>query len=257
MSKLAPRLFGKTAIICGSTLGIGYSIAKEFVTQGAKIMICSRKQKNVDKALDNLKLIAEENGFPRSNIHGITCHVKKKEDRIGLVEETLGAFGTFNTLVHNVAVNPHFGPISEIKEDVFDKIFETNLKTPVMFTIEALSYLKKSSNASILFISTAAAMVHIEGITAYAMSKAAINRLVMSLSYELGPYNIRVNGLAPGIIDTKFGDVLTGNEKSLKSVITYSQLGRVGKADEMGGPAAFLCSDEASYITGHILVARG
>ncbi|XP_075255727.1 dehydrogenase/reductase SDR family member 4-like [Convolutriloba macropyga] len=251
------RLLGKVSVITASTDGIGFAIAKRFLKEGSKVVISSRKQQNVDSALEKLVKVADELNIPPTNLHGLVCHVGKSEDRVILVDETVKKFGGLNILVSNAAVSPAFGNIYDVDEKAFDKIMDTNVQASFLLCKEALPHLRKAGNGSILFVSSIGAYLPLPGVGAYCVSKTALLGLTKNLATEFARFGIRVNCLAPGIIKTKFSEPLTGNEAATELYMKVIPMQRFGDPDEMGGPAVFLCSDDASYVTGETLMATG
>lgn len=252
MTQVYPdRLKGKVAVVTASTQGIGYSIAKRLALEGASVVISSRRQANVDKALQNLKDLKLE------RVHGITCHVGKEEDRLNLLKVAKDHFGGIDILVSNAAVNPYFGPILDTPEDAWDKIFEINVKSTFFLAKETVPYLQERGGGSIILVASIAGFLPINFLGAYSISKTAILGLTKALSHTVSGEGIRVNGIAPGIIETKFSSALTENEEILKKNLSSVSMGRVGQPDECAGAVAFLSSDDASYITGENMVIAG
>jgi dehydrogenase/reductase SDR family protein 4 len=247
------KLNGKIAIVTASTDGIGLSIAKRLVNDGAKVMISSRKQKNVEKALNEFY----KSGVSQENLKGIVCHVGNKEDRSKLIQETLSQFGGIDILVSNAAANPHFGPVLECPESSWDKIFEINVKAPFLLTQEVHPHLVERKGGNVVIISSIAAFQPMQLLGAYSVSKTALLGLTKVLSQQLGAENIRVNCICPGVIRTSFSKLMTETPEIHDRVISETALGRVGNPDEIGGIVSFLCSEDASYITGENFAVTG
>lgn len=247
MSSTPGRLKDRTALVTASTDGIGFAIAKRLAEDGATVFISSRKQENVSQALEKLK------GLP---VFGTTCHVAKKEDRDKLFALVAKERGSLDFLVSNAAVNPCFGPMIDTPEDAWDKIFEVNVKSAFLLTREALPLMKKSKCASIVFISSIGGYQTLAALGAYSVSKTALLALTKGLAEELAP-SVRVNCVCPGIIETKFSSALTTNEGIAEEALKRVPLRRFGQTDEISGVVSFLCSPDASYITGESIVAAG
>lgn len=244
------RLEGKVAIVTASTHGIGYSIAKRLAQEGANVMISSRKESNVKKALNEL---LEED----LNVAGVTCHVGKAEDRKKLFDETLSKFGGLDILVSNAAVNPVVASVLNSPEDAWDKIFDINVKSTYLLMKESLPHLQKSKSPSVIIISSVAGYQPFDLLGAYSVSKTALLGLCKAAAENLSLYKIRVNCIAPGIIKTKFSEPLYSSESAYEAAMEKIPLKRLGMPDEIGSIAAFLASDDASYITGETIVASG
>lgn len=244
------RLQGKVAIVTASTEGIGFSIAKRLAEDGASVVVSSRKQKNVDSAVNSLKKLNLE-------VLGVKCHVGLKEDRKTLLDETIKKYGKLNILVSNAAANPAMGGVLECGEAEWDKIFDVNVKSSFMLAKECLPYLKKSKGSSIVFVSSISGFDPFELLGAYSVSKTALIGLTKAAAKEVAPIGIRVNCIAPGIIRTKFSRALYESETALDMALSKIPMGRLGECNEIAGIASFLVSDDASYITGEAIVGSG
>ncbi|KAI8040754.1 hypothetical protein M5D96_006697 [Drosophila gunungcola] len=226
------RLAGKVAVVTASTDGIGFAIAKRLAEDGASVVISSRKQKNVDSALAELRKL-------NLNVHGLKCHVSEPQDRKQLFEETIGKFGKLNILVSNAATNPAVGGVLECDEKVWDKIFDVNVKSSYLLAKEALPLLRQQKDSSIVFVSSIAGYDAFELLGAYSVSKTALIGLTKAAAKDLAPEGIRVNCLAPG------------------TALSKIPMGRLGTSEEMAGVVSFLVSEDAGYITGESIVAGG
>ncbi|XP_068700677.1 dehydrogenase/reductase SDR family member 4-like isoform X2 [Montipora foliosa] len=245
-------LDGKVAVVTASTEGIGLAIAKQLARDGAKVMISSREQENVTKAVSEVE--KEEQGC---SVKGVVCHVANPEHRKNLIEQTLHHFGGIDILVSNAAVNPVFGPLIQTPEDAWDKIFNVNLKSAFMLAKDTIPLMEKRRGGSVIFISTIAAFKPFRGLGAYGVSKTALVGLTKVLADECGHMGVRVNCVAPGIIKTKFSEALWSNDSLSDHLLKMTPLGRVGVSNDISGAVSFLSSDQASYITGETLVVSG
>ncbi|XP_016989831.1 dehydrogenase/reductase SDR family member 4 [Drosophila rhopaloa] len=244
------RLAGKVAVVTASTDGIGFAIAKRLAEDGASVVISSRKQKNVDSALAELRKL-------NLNVHGLKCHVSEPQDRKQLFEETISKFGKLNILVSNAATNPAVGGVLECDEKVWDKIFDVNVKSSYLLAKEALPLLRQQKDSSIVFVSSIAGYDAFELLGAYSVSKTALIGLTKAAAKDLAPEGIRVNCLAPGVIRTKFSKALYENESANEAALSKIPMGRLGTSEEMAGVVSFLVSEDAGYITGESIVAGG
>lgn len=253
----SPRLSNQVAIVTGSTEGIGFAVAKRMLEDGAKVVVSSRKQNNVDKTVEKLK-----SAFP-DQIAGTVCHVANESDRQKLVDFTLAQFGRIDILVSNVAVNPYFGSFMDMQESQWDKIFEVNVKSPFMLTQKVVPHMLKNERkpghdkGAIVYISSIAAYSGMSAIGGYSVSKTALLGLCKNMSMELGVEGIRVNLVAPGVIKTKFSQLLWETEGQDEFFKSATHLKRLGESHELGGVVSFLCSSDASYITGENIVVAG
>eukprot|EP00092_Neocalanus_flemingeri_P102412 GFUD01131000.1.p1 GENE.GFUD01131000.1~~GFUD01131000.1.p1 ORF type:complete len:309 (-),score=95.40 GFUD01131000.1:40-864(-) len=227
----AGKLSGKVAIVTASTDGIGFGIAENLARHGAHVMLSSRKAANVTSAVDKLQSAG-------LSVSGTVCHVGKKEDRSNLFQQTVDRYGGLDILVSNAAVNPYFGPTLDCPEEAWDKIFEINVKVAFLLFKESVPLMIERGGGSAVFVSS------IGGFQPISFLEAAVD-------------NIRVNCIAPGIIQTKFAAALTDTEEIAEKVLETVPLGRFGQPHEMGGIVSFLASEEASYVTGETIVLAG
>ncbi|XP_050446848.1 dehydrogenase/reductase SDR family member 4-like [Cataglyphis hispanica] len=244
------RLEGKVAIVTASTEGIGFSIAKRLAQEGAKVMISSRKESNVKKAVEEL----QSEGL---QVAGTVCHVGKTEDRKNLFEKTKTDFGGLDILISNAAVNPAVGPVLDSPEEIWDKIFDVNVKSTFLLMKESLPFLKCSKSPSIIIISSIAGYVPFNLLGIYSISKTALLGLTKATAEDLAFVGIRVNCIAPGIIKTKFSKSLYESKENYDATTSRISMKRLGLPDEVGSVAAFLVSSDASYITGETIVVSG
>ncbi|XP_060972941.1 tropinone reductase-like 3 isoform X1 [Cannabis sativa] len=199
------RFEGKVAIVTGSTQGIGYSIAHRLGLEGASVVISSRNQKNVDEATQKLK----SQGI---QVLGLVCHVSNAQQRKDLIHKTLEKFGKIDVIVSSVAVNPITGKrittIMGTQESILDKMWEVNIKAPILLMKEAAPHMKKGS---IIFISSISAYVQPISGAMYGVTKTTLLGLTKALAFELGP-EVRVNCVASGVVPTRFSEIITTSE---------------------------------------------
>ncbi|XP_033839452.1 dehydrogenase/reductase SDR family member 4 [Periophthalmus magnuspinnatus] len=243
-------LAGKVAIVTASTDGIGLAAAQALGKKGAHVVVSSRRQANVDRAVALLQ---------RQNIQvtGTTCNVGKAEDRERLIEVTLQKYGGIDILVSNAAVNPFFGNTLDSTEEVWDKILSINVKASFLLTKLVVPHMEKLGGGSIVFVSSIAGYQPMPALGPYSVSKTALLGLTRVLAPELASSNIRVNCVAPGIIKTRFSSALWQNEDIMDDFKKQLSIKRAGDPEEIGGVIAFLCSKEASYITGETITVTG
>lgn len=244
------RLKGKVAIITASTDGIGYAIAQRLGSEGASLVVSSRKENNVEKAVKSLR----DEGI---TVEGIACHVGNKEQREKLFDLAKSKYGGFDILVSNAAVNPAVSPILETDDSVWDKIFDINVKSSWLLAKEAYPELVKRGGGSIVFISSIAAYQPMEPLGLYSVSKTSLLGLTNAIANEVVHDNIRVNCVAPGIVATKFASAITTSEAGKEKSLSIVPMKRFGKPSEIAAAVAFLASDDASYITGETIVVAG
>ncbi|GLG97225.1 Alcohol dehydrogenase [Gryllus bimaculatus] len=294
------KLKGKVAVVTASTDGIGLAIARRLAQDGASVVISSRKENNVQRAVKDL----QSEGL---TVSGIVCHVGKASDRQKLLECASSKYGGIDILVSNAAVNPTVGHVLECEESSWDKIFEINVKAAYMLSKEVLPFLRQRGGGSITYISSIAGFQPFDVLGAYSVSKTALLGLTKAASQGLAEENIRVNCVAPGIVETRFAaavkneyineaqtnvhailDQLKGpdidaakyingitNEPASQQAVSTEELilheqesareaavskipmGRLAQPHEIAGIVSFLCSNDASYITGETIVVSG
>ncbi|KAI4311938.1 hypothetical protein MLD38_036802 [Melastoma candidum] len=246
-ARIGRRFQGKVAIVTASTQGIGFSIAERLGLEGASVVISSRKQNNVDEAVEKLKGKGIE-------ALGVVCHVSNPQQRKNLIDVTVQKYGKIDVIVSNAAVNPSIDPILLTKESILDKLWEINVKASILLLQDAAPYLKKGS--SVIFISSIAGYSPESSMAMYGVTKTALFGLTKALAKEMAP-DTRVNAVAPGFVPTHFAEFLTKTESIRTSLEEKTLLNRLGTAEDMAAAAAFLASDDAAYITGEILVVAG
>lgn len=247
MEGTSKRFQGKVAVVTASTQGIGFAIAERLGLEGASVVVSSRKQKNVEEAVEKLRAKGID-------VLGVACHVSSREQRRDLIQKTVNKYGGIDILVSNAAVNPTVDPIVEIPEPVLDKLWEINVKATILLVQDAAAHLSRES--SIIIISSIAAYGSQSTMSMYGVTKTALLGLTKALAAEMAP-NTRVNTVAPGFVPTHFADFLLRNEDIKNSIEEKTLLGRLGKTTDMASAVAFLASSDASYITGETLVVAG
>ncbi|KAH8493433.1 hypothetical protein H0E87_020248 [Populus deltoides] len=241
------RFEGRVVIVTASTQGIGFSTAERFGLEGASVVISSRKQKNVDEAVEKLKAKGIK-------VVGVICHVSNAQQRKNLIETTVQKYGKIDVVVSNAAVSPSSDSTLETHESVLDKLWEINVKAAILLLKDAAPHMKKGSSV-ILISSIGGYHVH-DSLAMYGVTKTALFGLTKVLAAEMAPHT-RVNCIAPGFVPTHFTGFIAGNQALKKSIEDKTLLNRLGTTDDMASAVAFLASDDASYITGETLVVAG
>jgi NAD(P)-dependent dehydrogenase (short-subunit alcohol dehydrogenase family) len=242
-------LDGRVAIITGASRGIGEAIAVRFAEHGAKVVLVARKPDALHGVVARL---------PKGQAIAVPAHTGKADDVKAVVKAAIDAFGKVDVLVNNAAANPYFGPMLDIEDSAWDKTFEVNVKGYFMMMREVARHLvERNAPGSLINVASIAGLRAAPLQAVYGMTKAAVLSMVQSLSQELGSANIRVNAIAPGLVDTKFASAIVQNDDLRKQVVARTALGRHAQPDEMAGAAVFLASDASSYVTGQVLVVDG
>ena len=243
-------LKGKVAIITGSSKGIGKSIAEQMAKQGAKVVISSRKAPACEEVAD---AINKAGGKAVS----IPANISEKAQLEKLVAETRKQLGPIDILVCNAASNPYYGPTAKMPDDAFTKIMQNNILSNIWLVNLCAPDMRAKKDGAIIIVSSIGGIRGTAVLGAYGISKAADMALVRNLAIELGPDNIRINAIAPGLVKTDFAKALWEDEKNLKLRLERSPLKRIGEPDDIGGIAVMLASRAGAFMTGQVIVADG
>ena len=240
----------KVAIVTGASRGIGAEVARQLAAAGGKVVLASRK-------IEPLTEIAAEIEAAGGEALAHACHTGKTDQIEALVAAAVERFGKVDVLVNNAATNPYFGPMMNIDDGAWDKTFEVNLKGYFEMTRAVVRHIqKRKGQGSIVNIASVAGFMAMPLQGVYAMTKAGVISMTKTLSVELGP-DIRVNAIAPGLIDTKFASALTQNEPIFEMVMQKTSLKRVGQPADVAGAVLLLASDAGGYFTGAVLTVDG
>jgi dehydrogenase/reductase SDR family protein 4 len=250
MPKSLFDLSGKVALITGSTKGIGKSIAEELALAGCKVVVSSRKA----DACEAVRAEFEKRGF---EVLAQPCNVSRKEDLQALFDKTIAKWGRVDIAVANAAANPYYGPLAQIPEEAFDKVFHNNVKSVLWLAGITLPGMAERGGGSFITVGSIGGLRASTILGAYAISKAADHHLVRCLAAEWGPKNVRVNAIAPGLIRTDFARALWEDDKRRTEREAQTPLRRLGEPRDIGGIAVFLASEAAAFITGQVIVADG
>lgn len=243
-------LAGKVAIVTGSTRGIGRAIVEQLALAGAKVVVSSRKADACDKTVAELKSAGLE-------AIGVPCNVGYKDQCEQLVKTTLDTWGRVDVLVLNAAINPYFGTMQEMNDEVFDKMIGTNVKAQLWLCKLVCPQMAERGDGAIIIISSIAGLRGNSKQGMYGLCKAADIQLARNLALEWGPQGIRANAISPGLVKTDFARVLYEDPERLKRRLSAIALGRLGEPNDIAGLAVCLASDAGRYITGQNLVADG
>ncbi len=242
------RFNGKTVVVTGGTSGIGKSTAKAFAEEGAKVIITSRKQENIDQTIKELG----------SNVTGFVSDAGKWDDLQKFGEH----LGKHTDKVDVLFVNAGFGkftPLSEATEEVFDSQFNALVKGGYFTTQQTLPYLKNGSN--VIYNTSVVTDMGMPGASIYGAAKSAVKYFTSSFANEFKDHGIRVNAVSPGPIDTNFfneADVPEDQQEQMaEQILSQVPMNRFGKPEEIAKTVLFLASDDASYITGHEIQVDG
>ena len=240
----------KVAIVTGASRGIGRAIAELFARQGATVVICGRK-------LETIELAAAEMKDCAGSVYPLACHVGRAADIERLVDTTLREFGTIDILVNNAATNIAQEPVLQVDEAKFDKMIEVNLKSAFRFIQAVAPGMCARGSGSIVNVASIAGLrPQFHGML-YSMTKAALIMMTQSYALELGPHGVRVNAIAPGLVETVLSEYFWKDEDTLRHVIDAQPIKHLGQPREIAEVALMLAGDGASYLTGQTLVVDG
>jgi 3-oxoacyl-[acyl-carrier protein] reductase len=243
---MSKRFAGKTAIITGASRGIGLAIAERLVTDGARVVITARRQETLAEAVAHL-------GGPEVAL-AVAGKADDSQHQEAAVQSAIEAFGSVDMLVNNTGINPAYGPIMDLDLGAARKVVEVNCIAALSWTQHVYRAWMKEHGGAVVNISSVSGVRPAPGIGFYGASKAMLASLTELMALELAP-DIRVNAVAPAVVKTKFATALyEGREAEVSA--TYP-LQRLGEPDDVSSAVAFLLSEEASWITGQLVVLDG
>jgi dehydrogenase/reductase SDR family member 4 len=237
----------KVAIITGASRGIGRSIAETFAREGASVVLCGRKQESLDQVARAIGPAA----MP------VVCHVGRPEQIDNLMETATRRFGRIDILVNNAGTNVGLGPCLDLTDAQFEKMVEINLKSAFRLVQRVAPGMCDRGSGSIVNIaSTSGLRPHLQSLL-YSMTKAALIMMTQSYALELGPKGVRVNAIAPGLIQTTLSEYYWNDDARRAKALAGQPIPRVGQPGEVAEVALLLASERGSYITGQTIVVDG
>lgn len=248
-----PKLFdltGKTALITGSSRGIGKAIAMAMVDAGARVVISSRK-------LNACEAVAAEINDAGGEAMALPCNVSDRDSLRTLVGEVIDAWGRIDILVCNAAINPYFGTLQDIDEGAFDKIMETNVKNQLWLCNMVIPAMAERREGSVIIVSSVGAMKGTKNLGAYSISKGADITIARNLAVEWGESQVTVNCIAPALIRTDMARALWEDPERYKKACEIYPLGRIGEPEEVAGAAVFLAAPSGRFVTGQTIIVDG
>lgn len=250
MDKMSLDLSGKVALVTGGSRGLGKAIAIAMARKGADVVICGRKQENLDGAVED---------FSQAGLDVMTrvANVGKSDQVTGLFQAIEKRFGKLDILVNNVGMNILTPAVSEAEESLWDKTMETNLKGTYLASSRAVSLMKKTGRGKIINISSIAARRAARGMGIYCVAKAGVEMLTKVLAVELAKDHINVNAVAPSVVKTRFSQPFWSNEDLLNEIVKTIPMGRIAETDDVVGTVLFLASSLSDFITGEVIAVDG
>ena len=237
----------RIAVVTGGTRGLGLAMVRAFASAGAEVIVVSRKPEACDEVVATLRSA----GLKAASC---ACHVGHWDELEPLVERIYGDFGRVDVLVNNAGISPMYGKLSDVTEDLFDKVIAVNLKGPFRLAALVGERMVQAGRGSIINVSSTGAARPTRDIVPYAAAKAGVNAMTVGLAHAFGP-SVRVNAVMPGPFLTTISRAWD-MEVFAERAKTFP-MRRAGQADEIAGAALYLASDASTYTTGTILTVDG
>ena len=242
-------LIDKVVVVTGASRGIGEAIARSCIDAGAKVVLASRKQADLDRVAASL---------PPERVLAVACHTGKPEEVEAMMGKAVERFGRVDGYVNNAATNPYFGPLVDTPDSAIDKTFEVNVRGYLYGARALVKHARaRGGGGSIVNIASVAGIraAPMQGI--YGATKAAVISMTQTLAFELGGSAIRVNAIAPGLVETRFAQAIVANPMLRDHVVNRTPLARHAQPAEIAGAAIYLLSDLSSFTTGSVVVVDG
>lgn len=243
-------LSGKVAIVTGSSRGIGRAIAEMFADAGAKVTISGRNQGPCDEAAEAIRGKGGE-------AIAVTARISDHAQLENLVAKTRQQWGRVDVLVCNAAINPHYGSLADLTDQAFERMMTNNVLSNLWLSKMVAPEMRERREGSIIFIISIGALKASTVIGMYGVTKAADFALCRSLAAEWGPDGVRVNCIAPGLIETEFARALYENPERRAAREAETPLRRLGQPVDIAGTALLLASPAGAFITGTTIVVDG
>ena len=243
-------LSGKVAIVTGSSRGIGRAIAEAFAAAGGRVVISAR---NLAPCEEVAAAIRAEGG----EAIAVTARISDKAQLENLVAKTRETWGRVDILVCNAAINPHYGPLEKLTDEVFERMMVNNVLSNLWLSRMVAPEMRERRDGSIIYIISVAAVRATTVLGMYGVTKAADYALCRNLAAEWGPDNVRVNCIAPGLVKTEFARVLYEDPQRRAAREAATPLRRLGEPEDIAGVALMLASRAGAFITGQTIIVDG
>ena len=243
-------LTGKVALITGASRGIGEAIARAYIHAGARVILASRKQTDLDRLAGQLR----EQG---ADVLAMAAHTGDFAAIQAVVQKATETFGGIDILVNNAATNPHFGPILTAEDSHWDKSLDVNVKGYFRTVKACFESMQGRGGGKVINMSSVAGLEPQPMMGVYSVSKAAVLMLTKVLAAELAPSNIQVNAIAPGFVKTKFSAALWQNPQINAAILKRIPQKRMAEPEEIAGLAVYLASSASSFVTGSVFSIDG
>lgn len=242
-------LSGKIAIVTGGGRGIGKAIALGLAESGAKLVLASRTQEELEKMASEIK----GNGGEATPV---VTDLMESEQINALVEASMKTYGRIDILINNAA-RSFLRPLMDLREDGWDKIFDVNCKAAFLLSRAVAKIMGEQGGGRIVNITTVGAVRGGAGMGVYHASKAALSMLTKCMAVEWAPLNVNVNAVGPGLTKTAFSQPIWSNPSLEQMIVTKIPKGRLAEPEEIVGAVLFLCSEDSSFITGESIYVDG
>jgi NAD(P)-dependent dehydrogenase (short-subunit alcohol dehydrogenase family) len=243
-------LSGKVALITGASRGIGEAIALAYAQAGAKVVLTSRKQADLEGVAQRIR----ESG---GDALALAAHTGDAAAIANVVEQAVSTYGGIDMVVNNAATNPHFGPLLTAEDSHWDKILDVNVKGYFRVVKACVESMKARGGGKIINMASVAGLEPQPMMGIYSVSKAAVLMLTKVLAAELAQFNIQVNAIAPGFVKTKFSSALWQNPQINEAVLNTIPQKRMAEPEEIAGLAVYLASPASSFVTGSTFTIDG
>jgi NAD(P)-dependent dehydrogenase (short-subunit alcohol dehydrogenase family) len=237
-------------LVTGALTGIGRAAAVAFAKKGAKVVVSGRREEAGDALVEELRSLGSDAEFVKAD-------VRNDEDVRVLVDTTVARFGRLDVAVNNAGTEGQVGPISDQTAESFAATFDTNVLGVLLSMKHEVRAMRDQGSGSIVNISSTYGHEGVAGASVYVGSKHAVEGITKSVALETAGSGIRVNGVAPGPTDTGMLTRFTGTPENKAALVTGVPMGRLGHSEELANAIVFIASDDASFITGHILNVDG
>ena len=246
------RLKDKIAVVTGaSSQGIGRAIALDYAKEGAEVYLCARNQQMLESAAEEIK-----NSVNGAKVHIASVDITSKDEVDAFAERVNGECGAVDILVNNAGILLR-GPFVEAEEADINRVFDVNVKGLIFCTQAFLKEMIKKKSGKIIMLSSEVAFAGLSGLSIYGATKGAVSLLINHLAIELAPFNIHVNGIAPGTVETDMSRKNLSNPEFRERVISRFPLGRFAQPEDISGAAVYLGSKESDWVTGQTIVIDG
>ncbi len=245
---------GRKVLVTGASRGIGRAVAEAFARAGANVAITGRKPETLAPVAEE---IAKSTSATGRQLLPIACHQGREAEVAKLFEQLDRTWGRIDVAVINAATNPVFAPLVDVEKSAWDKVIEVNLTGAFLTAQAAARRMAEQKAGAIVFISSIAAYDPMPGLGAYSVTKAGIVAMTKAFAKELGSRGVRVNAVAPGLIETQLSRALIENKTIYSQLVAGIPLGRHGQPQDVVGTVLFLASHAAAYVTGQVLVVDG